>query len=114
MIVGAAPVGVYWTLDLPAVRSLTLLSQPPLSREGVTQSAAGLWAAGAEIRVFDPHEKVVAERSETLPAASEPVVDRVLAGWLYGADLVAAQGGRSATFTLWRPLRRRAAPGSSP
>jgi hypothetical protein len=41
----------------------------------------------------------------TLPgwATRETIHDPVLAGWLFGADWVAAHGPRAATFTLWKP-----------
>ncbi len=65
-----------------------------------------LRATGSGSACFDPFEAGrLARRAPDLPGweARETIRDPALAGWLYGADLVAAPGVKATTFTLWRP-----------
>jgi hypothetical protein len=98
MVAGASPVSAYRTLDLPALRSLTslvsVIPDSPTDRELVL---GALYRTGADIRIFGPGEDP--EKLCSGPVLS--IRDPALAGWLLGKDLVAQQGARGETFTLW-------------
>jgi len=85
MVAGVAVVSAYRTLDLPAVDSLTALAASPPSAD--TAAAARL--TGARVRIVGP-----GQAEENGAAVSDPA----LAGWLFGADLVAQSGPRAAVF----------------
>ena len=102
MVVGAAPVSAYRTLDLPALESLTSLAHAPLEDGSRPEDAAAVVAAlratGTGVRVLDPFERP-AHQGRTPGravlagwAGREEVRDPALAGWLYGTDWVARQG----------------------
>jgi hypothetical protein len=105
MVVGAAPISAYRTLDIPSVPSLTNLAQAPISHGPTDRLVVGaLRATGTAVRIFGPSEAAARNpSSEGLPGweARETIRDPALAGWLYGADLVAATGGPADLFTLW-------------
>jgi hypothetical protein len=110
MAVGAAPVSDYRTLDLRALRPLTVLAeQIGLGRPG---SGSGLIAeslrlTGASVRVFDPSEALDLARLKLDPPGAgrgERVSDPALARWQIGADLVAQQPPAASTF-LVAPVR---------
>ncbi|MBV8556653.1 MAG: hypothetical protein JO116_13915 [Planctomycetaceae bacterium] len=113
MVVDAAPISAYRTLDLPALESLTSLAHAPLedgSRpEDDAAVVAALRATGTGMRVLDPFERPLTRAGRMverpLPgwAGREEVRDPALAGWLYGKDWVNRHGPKVSTFTVWRP-----------
>jgi hypothetical protein len=104
MVAGAAPLSAYRTLDLPTMVNLNrYASLAPLSR---SPDLAEFRATGAALSILDPEWTAIADRMavQNRPgwSARQRVQDPALAGWLYGADLVAQEGTRAATFTVWR------------
>src|SRR5262249_23566408 len=104
MVAGAAPVGAYRTLDLPALQTLTALAiqLPRHPGEGVLIGEA-MRLTGAAYRVYEPPEVQEMERSgsDRRGFASDKLVhDPALAGWRFGVDLVAQQGPRASTFRV--------------
>ncbi len=93
MVVGAAPVSAYRTLDLPTVGSVTALAGdlPGANRDPALILSA-IRATGAGIRIFDR------KPGPFWPGPSEPIADPALAGWLLGGDWVRRQNGSAATF----------------
>jgi hypothetical protein len=77
MLVGAAPVSAYRTLDRPALSGLVALAGSPRDGSvppGLVDAAAR--AVGASVRVHDVFEKA--------PTGAEAIRDPALASWLYG------------------------------
>jgi hypothetical protein len=110
MLVGAAPLLAYRTLDLPAVPDLTSLTRGPLSAPAIEPLVrAALRATGTGVRVFDPIEN---RKDHVLGRADPPresVEDPALASWLFGSSWVTDQGPWARTFSFWhadgRPAR---------
>jgi len=97
MIVGAAPLSAYRTLDLPALPALTRLAEAP---GGASEIADALRATGSGVRI-DP-----AAGAASLPGwePAAVVADPALLGWLYGADWVRTLGDRApSSFLIRRP-----------
>ena len=107
MVVGAAPVSAYRTLDLPILTTLTDGSQANFGAPAQDQEIlASIRAVGAVLRILDPSQTILMSGiGPRLPhwQGRETVVDPALAGWLLGVDWVKQQGSRAATFTLWQP-----------
>ncbi|MDR3637266.1 MAG: hypothetical protein P4L84_25905 [Isosphaeraceae bacterium] len=96
IVVGAAPLRGYRTLDLAALPALTNLAYdvaPSPRRQ------AALRATGTGIRVFDGLEQRAGDREP-----GESVSDPALASWLFGSDLVATQGDWFSRFLIWKPV----------
>ncbi len=100
MVVGAAPVSAYRTLDLPAPVPLLHIAAI-VAGDGPVGDAARV--AGVGVRVLDPYQGPLPPGS--IPggwdAGSETIPDPTLAGWLHGVDLTSATGRRD--FALLRP-----------
>ncbi len=122
MIVGAAPISAYRTLDLPAVGSLTRLSMESLSdprkevevcspchpETGVrlfdpVEVRSALRATGTGVRLFDPVENRLDEVLRRTTSGRQTIEDPALASWLFDAAWVAEQGPWARTFAIWRP-----------
>ncbi|MDX2038447.1 MAG: hypothetical protein SFX72_17510 [Isosphaeraceae bacterium] len=105
MLVGAAPVSGYRTLDLPIAVDLTLAAGESLANPD-GEPAAAARAAGVGFRVLDPFEMAMIERRrEPLGAWSIPrvVVDRAMAVWLFGEAWVEANLPASERFAVTTP-----------
>jgi hypothetical protein len=107
MVVGAAPILAYRTLDLPAVSTLARMATAPLGDPSTESAVVGaLRATGAAVRVLTPFDTFPTAQSTPPPPAweaRETILDPSLAGWLFGTDWTAREGPRIARFTLWRP-----------
>ena len=98
MVAGASPVSAYRTLDLPALKSLTILaSRVPDTPVNVEPVAHALRLTGTDLRIFGPGE----DPGKLVTGTTRSIRDRALAGWLLGKDFVAQQGVRGETFILW-------------
>jgi hypothetical protein len=104
MVVGAAPVSAYRTLDLPALKNVTLIAQQvPDKAANIPDVLRAIRATGAGVRIFDPLECMELDRWRiSWPGGLEEVSDPSLAGWRYGTDWVAQQGKRGARFKIAR------------
>ncbi len=107
MIVGAAPVAAYRTLDLSAMPKLTGLARGPLTG-GVasTQVVRAMELIGTGVRILDPFELAELQRAGRLPAGwsrLEVIQDPALAGWLFGVDWIRQKGDRAVQFGLIWP-----------
>jgi len=101
MLIGLAPISAYRTLDLPAVASLTVLAQQPLSGpvfEPLVRRA--LRATGTGTRVFDPIENRTEHVLLRAEESREEIVDPALAGWLFEQQWAAEQSNWVRTFRV--------------
>jgi hypothetical protein len=105
MVVGAAPLHAYRTLDLPALRWLTSRTWlDPRDRETNPQLLAVLRTTGTALRILTGSGRLPRDREPDLPGWSSrlTIQDPALAGWLYGTDWVAGHAPWAAEFILWR------------
>ncbi len=110
MVVGAAPIRAYRTLDYPALGSLTALAndvpfdQPRIGKDSNLAAVLGaIRATGTGVRIFDPFEsQELKSNGARWPDPLERIRDPVLAGWLFGEDWVRQQGSWAKTFQISR------------
>jgi hypothetical protein len=114
MVAGAAPLGAYRTLDLPALPELTRRAMLGLNRpEDIPRIVEAMRAAGAHRRILDPYEVASLKQSglaTALPGRLAFVDDPALASWMFGSAWVASDGSRATTFARWeldgeKPIR---------
>ncbi len=97
MVVSAAPISAYRTLDLAAMPELTSLAEGP---PGHPEVPPALRAAGVGVRVAQGAEPTVPPGWETLATVDDPT----LLGWMTGADWVHALGDHAPSrFSLQKP-----------
>ena len=106
MVADVAPLSAYRTLDLPVVTRLTRLAmERPSNPAEAAKTVEAAKLATASVRVFDPAEALEIDRKGGhWPNWNdlETTVDPTLAGWTYGADWIAQQGGRIQNYRIAR------------
>ena len=106
MVVGAAPLEYFRTIDLPALPWLSRLADGPLGVPAAdARAVAALRASGSGLRLFDPFGAAALARAGSgwdPGGRFESIDDPALASWTYGAAWAKTRGARSA-WSLWRP-----------